>query len=59
MTINDNKEDLKRRSCHFHKSARDKSALTLMCERDGEPPPTILRFIIITMVMCYNYIMGA
>jgi hypothetical protein len=40
MTIKDNKEDL-RRGCHFHKLARDKSALTLMCGRDEEPQPSI------------------
>ncbi len=56
---NNNKEDLRGRSCHLHKLARDKSALTLICGRDEESQPSILRLIIITMVMCYNYIMEA
>jgi hypothetical protein len=34
MTINDNKEDLRKGAIIYHKSASDRGALTIMCEKD-------------------------
>jgi hypothetical protein len=37
MTINDNKEDLKKGAIIYHKSTNDEGALIMMCEKDEEP----------------------
>ncbi len=37
MTINDNKEDLKKKVVIYHKWVNDGGALTMMCGRNEEP----------------------
>jgi hypothetical protein len=37
MTINNNKEELRRKNVIYHKLISDKGALTVMCEKDEEP----------------------
>ncbi len=57
MTINDNKEDLRQKSCHYHKSTRYKNALAMMCGRDEEPQPNIVACSKITMAYAHCRVM--
>ncbi len=41
MIINNDKEDLRQKSCH-HKLASDGDPLVMMCGRDEEPLPSAI-----------------
>ncbi len=53
ITINDNKEDLRKGAIIYHKSASDEGALTMMCEKDeGLQPKATTRWRIIMACAC-------
>jgi hypothetical protein len=44
MTINNNKENLRRESNHMPQSAIDKGALLMMCRKDKELRPNVVAY---------------